>query len=472
MSDQVLTPDLCVIGGSAAGVALAASAAASGVPAVLVDRPDRDEKRRAADYLALPAFAAAAQQLHAARRMARFGIAAAEPAADFTRLRQGVQERIADLALNYTDARLRALGVGVLRAAYRFVDHRTVAANDVEIRARRFVLALPAVPAIPEIPGLACAGYLTVNRLLEVEECPRHLIVIGAGATGLACAQVFRRLGAEVTVLDAAAPLGTEDPECVAILLDALAGEEIAVRGGVHIERIEKTASGVRAVFIEGETEQSAEGSHLLLATGYRADLHALGLEMAGIEHERSEVLTGSNLRTSNSRVFSIRDEPGAAHIERWHAQLVLQNVLFRIPVLAGDGTLPRAVPTDPEFAHAGLTEEEARQHHRRILVLRAPFGENERAVIERNTTGLMKMIATPRGRILGVTIVGAGAGELIGPYAYAMAKRAKVRSLAGPYFPHPSRGEIGGQAAFLTLARSLTKPWVQRIIALLRQLG
>jgi pyruvate/2-oxoglutarate dehydrogenase complex dihydrolipoamide dehydrogenase (E3) component len=156
----------------------------------------------------------------------------------------------------------------------------------------------------------------------------------------------------------------------------------------------------------------------------------------------------------------------------RAHAQAILRNVLFRFPLRPATLVLPRATLTDPALAHVGLTEAEARERHGNVRILRAPFAENDRAVLERDTAGSIKIVATPAGQILGVTILGRDAGELISLYALALARSVNLRGLADPLVPHPSRAEIGQAAILPAVSRDLTAGWVRRIIALLRQLG
>jgi pyruvate/2-oxoglutarate dehydrogenase complex dihydrolipoamide dehydrogenase (E3) component len=159
-------------------------------------------------------------------------------------------------------------------------------------------------------------------------------------------------------------------------------------------------------------------------------------------------------------------------HLARWHARLVLQNILFRWPVRADIDKIPRVTFTDPELAHVGLSEEETRLRHGRIRVLRWPIHENDRTEIEHDSKGMIKIVTTRWGRIVGATIVGAEAGEMIATWTLAIAKRTNIRTLAGLVWAHPTRSEIGQQAAFGYFSRGLTNPWVQRIIRALRVFG
>ena len=186
-------------------------------------------------------------------------------------------------------------------------------------------------------------------------------------------------------------------------------------------------------------------------------------------------MIVDKGLRTSNRRVYAIGDAAGGlqfTHAANYHAGLVIRNALFRLPVSANDDLVPRVTFTDPELAHAGLTEAQARERHKKIAVLRWPFHENDRAQAERDTHGHIKVVTTPHGKIIGATIVGAEADEMITAWALAIAQGMNIRSMAGVVVPYPVRAEVGKRAAIGFFARTLTSPVVRSIIAFLRRLG
>lgn len=475
MAEETLTPDLCVIGGGAAGIALATAAAAFGVRVVLVERDRVGASRLHRGSVPSNALIAAAKRAFSIRRAADFGIGAGEPEIDFGRIRDYLKRTIAMLEPNESERHVAALGVRVVKGEARFVDASTLAAGGLAIRARRFVLATGSAPVAPPIPGLADTPYLTSDTIFDLGERPRHLLVLGSGSTALELAQAFRRLGAAVTVLATARPLADEDSECAGNLLDALAREGISMRSNVGIDRIERDDESVRVFLSSAGAKESVEGSHLLLAAGRRPDVHGLGLEAAGIAHDPDGIHVGIELRTANERVFAIGDAAGGlqyTHVARWHARLVLQHILFRWPIRAIAESVPRVIFTDPEIAHIGLIEEEARLRHGEIRVLRSPFCENDRAAIGNEGKGMVKVVTTRWGRIVGVTIVGARASELISTWVLALATRTNIRTVAGLVLPYPTLSEASRDAAFAHLGRGLTNRWVRRIIRALRTFG
>ncbi len=470
---EILTPDLCVIGAGSGGLSVAAAAAAFGVPVVLIEKGKMGGD--CLNYGCVPskALLAAAKHADAFRRGAPFGIAAQRPQVDFGKVHEHVHRVIAAIAPNDSVERFNGLGVRVIVGAARFKDRRTVAVGEFEIKARRFVLATGSSPAVPPIPGLDRVPYFTNETIFDLAECPRRLVVIGGGPIGLELAQGFRRLGAEAIVIEAASPLAKDDPECAAVVLDALARDGVEIRPHTKVLQV-GTGSDIKLAVEGPGGPETIEGSHLLIAAGRHANIGGRDLQAAGIRREPHGISVGKRLKTSNRRVYAIGDVIGGlqfTHVSNYHAGLVIRNALFRLPVRARSDAMPWVTYTDPELAQVGLTEAEARKRGA-IRVLRWPYHENDRAQAERETRGHIKVVTSRSGRILGATIVGAQAGELIATWALAVHQGLNIRALAELVLPYPTLGEIGKRAAMGYFAPGLTSPWVRRIIALLRRFG
>ncbi|MBV8513334.1 MAG: FAD-dependent oxidoreductase [Xanthobacteraceae bacterium] len=468
-----MTPDLCVIGAGAGGLSVAAAAAALGAPVVLIE-----QGRMGGDclnYGCVPskALIAAARRVAELRRAPAFGVTADAVQVDFAKVRAHVHGAIATLAANDSVARFTALGVRVIAGHAEFRDRNTVVVGETAIAARRFVIATGSSPAIPPIPGLAQTAYLTNETIFDLATLPEHLVVIGAGPVGLELAQAFRRLGSAVTVIDAAIPLANDDPECAGLVVSALEREGIALRPNSRIVKISGDAQTVRLT-LEGRSEP-VDGSHLLLAAGRRPNVANLGLDRAGVAVTPHGITVDRQLRTTNRTVYAIGDVaagPQFTHLANYHAGIVIRHALFRLPVRASDAALPWVSYTDPELAQVGLTEAEAKRRGLEIRVLRWPYHENDRAQIEQATRGHIKVLTTGRGRILGASIVGREAGELISTFTLAIAQRLNIRALAGVMVPYPTLAEIGKRAAMSHFTPGLTRPMVRRIIGWLRRLG
>jgi pyruvate/2-oxoglutarate dehydrogenase complex dihydrolipoamide dehydrogenase (E3) component len=470
-----LQPDICVIGAGSGGLSVAAAAAAFGVSVVLVEKNKMGGECLNTGCVPSKALIAAGKRAHALADARAFGVSAGPTEIDFAKVHHHVHDVIAAIAPNDSKERFNGLGVRVIAGAARFKDRNTVVVGDgIEIAARRFVIATGSSPALPPIAGLEAVPYLTNETVFDLTARPEHLIVIGAGAIGLELAQAFRRLGAAVTVLEAGEPLAREDGECAAIVLDALAREGVIVRSNVAVARVEGAGAKIKVV-LAGDGEEAIEGSHLLIATGRRANTDGLALEQARIACDRNGIVVNKRLKTTNRHVYAIGDVAGRGqftHLANYHAGLVIRNALFRLPVKVNADLVPRVTFTDPELAHVGLTEAEARSRGLTIRLLRWPYHENDRAQAERETAGHIKVVTDGRGKIRGATIVGAGAGELITTWTLAIDRGLPIRALAGIIVPYPTLAEIGKRAAITYFTASLTNVWVRRIIALLRRFG
>jgi pyruvate/2-oxoglutarate dehydrogenase complex dihydrolipoamide dehydrogenase (E3) component len=427
------------------------------------------------------AMIAAARRAEAFRSSGTFGITPSRPGIEFDQVNDRIHHVIDAIAPNDSKERLRGLGVQVLEGEARFRDPRTVVVGDepdvrFEIKARRFVIATGTQPLVPAIPGLEHMSYLTNETVFDMRERPKHLIVLGAGPTGLELAQAFRRLGSEVIVLESAEPLAKEDPECAAIVLDALEREGIAVRSGARIERVRRQNARIEVVLTgDGKSEEVFYGSDILIAAGRRPSVATLGLDAAGVNHDMGAIKVDGRLRTSNRRVYAIGDvidAPRLAHAASHQAALLVRHLLFRLPIRANFDNIPRVTFTDPELAHVGLTEAEAGERHRGIRVLRWPYGENDRAHTEGQTRGHIKVVTNRKGLILGATIVGAAAGEQIAAWTLAIGQNLNIRSFAEIVMPYPTFSEIGKRAAMSFFRPRLASPRVRRIVRLLRRFG
>ena len=475
---EAIGADLCVIGAGSGGLLVAAGASQLGAKTVLFEH-----RRMGGDCLnfgCVPskALLAAAKRVQAARENAAFGLVGAPPGVDFAAVMAHVHGVISAIEPNDSQARFEGLGVRVIRAFARFTGPETVEAEGVRVRARRIVIATGSSPATPPIPGLDAVPFFTNETIFESRVLPRHLIVIGGGPIGIEMAQAHRLLGAEVTVLEALPRImPKDDPELVALLADRLRADGVAIRTGARITRVESDGAGVGAVIAAESGEERLGGSHLLVAAGRRANLKGLDLEKAGIAvNERGGLVVDPQLRTSNRRVYAIGDAVGGpqfTHIANYHAGLVIRNALFRLPAKANYRALPWVTYTEPELAHVGLGESEARERHAGDLtILRWPFHENDRAQAERETHGVIKVVTRRNGRILGASILGAQAGELIQPWVLAISQGLKVSAFATMIAPYPTLGEVSKRAAGSYFTPKLFSERTKWLVRLLRYLG
>ncbi len=433
---STITTDICVIGAGSGGLSVAAGAVQMGARVVLIEGHKMGGD--CLNYGCVPSKALLSQA-----RAAKAGVEV-----DFGAAMEHVQATIAVIAPHDSVERFEGLGVQVIRGWARFADPGTVEVEGQRIRARRFVIATGSRAAVPPIEGLESVPYMTNETIFDQIDCPGHLLIIGGGPIGLEMAQAHRRLGARVTVIEGARALGRDDPEAAALVVETLRREGVEIFEHVQVEKV-AGRTGAIEVQVRGGTIFS--GTHLLVAVGRTPNLERLELDRAGIRHTRAGITVDAQLRTTNRRVHAIGDVAGQGqftHLAGYHAGVIIRSVLFGLPAKARHDHIPHVTYTDPELAHIGLTEAEARKRFgARLSVHRIGYDQIDRAQAEGRTEGFIKLMAVG-GRPVGVTCVGAQAGELIAPYAVAMSNRLKLSAIAGTVLPYPTLAEIGKRAA------------------------
>lgn len=472
---KVIKADIAVIGAGSGGLSVAAGAAQMGAKTVLVEKGKMGGD--CLNYGCVPskALIAAAHAANTVRHSGRFGVNGHEPEIDFAKVHDHVHGVIAAIAPHDSVERFEGLGVEVIQGAGRFTGPREIEVDGQRIRARRFVIATGSSAAVPPIPGLDDVPYLTNETIFDLTDRPEHLIVIGGGPIGAELAQAHRRLGAEVTILEMMRILGKDDPDVAEVVRRRLADEGVAMQEGISITSVARDGNGI-AVSIEcdGET-RTVTGSHLLVAAGRRANVDGLNLDAAGIEYSPRGIAVDARLRTTNKRVFAIGDVAGGyqfTHVAGYHAGIVIRNALFGLPAKANHDAVPWVTYTDPEIAHVGLTETQAREKHGdAIKVVRWSFDENDRAQAERETDGLVKVVVGPKGKILGASIAGLHAGELLQPWVLAISQGLKIGAMASIIAPYPTLGEVNKRAAGSYYTPTLFSDRTRKVVGLVQHL-
>ncbi|GLQ05454.1 dihydrolipoyl dehydrogenase family protein [Sneathiella chinensis] len=473
----LITGDICILGGGSGGLSVAAGASQMGAKTILIEGGKMGGD--CLNYGCVPSksLIAAAKKAHGYHDAADFGISAAAPEVDYGRVMDHVEDVIAGIAPHDSVERFEGLGVTVLKGYGRFVGRGEVQVGETTVRARRFVIATGSRPAIPPVPGLEETPYLTNETLFSNRIRPDHLIVIGGGPIGMELAAAHVRLGCKVTVLEAFTALSREDPELRQVVLDCLREEGADIREGAEIVRVAPKGGNQIEVVLNGPAgEETLAGSHLLVATGRTTNIEDLDLQAAGVETTRTGVVVDARLRTTNRKIFAIGDVAGPyqfTHAASYHAGIVLRNALFRLPAKVDYAAFPRVTFTDPEIASVGMDEDAARKAFGAdITVLRFPYAENDRARADRKTTGLVKVITSRKGRILGAGIVGYQAGELIQLWGLAISKGLKIGAVASLIAPYPTYGEINKRAAGAFYTPKLFSKGTARLVRFLGLFG
>ena len=370
--------------------------------------------------------------------------------------------------------RFESLGVNVIQERGTFLNPQTVQAGDQLIKARKFIIAAGSQANIPPIEGLEDTPFLTNATLFSITELPKHLIILGGGPIGCEMAQAFRRLGSEVTLLQRSHILHKEDPDLVAPIIEQLKKEGVTLLENTQIQKAELINGATQVTFTQEGPTKTVTGSHLLVSAGQKPHTQGLNLDAGGITHTAQGITVDARLRTSNKRVYAIGDVIGGpqfTHAASYHAGIVLRNALFKLPAKVSYAALPRVTYTDPELAQVGLTGPEATAQNLKFETLTSSFERNDRALCEGRSEGFIKILVTPKGKILGAGIVGNHAGELISPWTLAIQEGLGVKSLAQSIVPYPTLSEINKRAASEYFIPKLTSASLKGIVSVLKRL-
>ena len=471
--------DLAVIGAGAAGLSITAVAAQLGLRVALIERARMGGDCLNTGCVPSKALLAAAHAARNARAAGILGIRLPEPQIDWDAVQSHVHGVIAAIAPMDSVARFTALGAAVLQGSARFVapDTLEVALPDGPRRltATRIVIAAGGRTAIPALPGLDTVPYHTHQTIFDIAARPDHLLILGGGPIGLEMAQAHAALGCRVTLVQRRSIAPNDDPELVVGLREALHADGVTLLENTTVAAVEP---GPTLVLADGTR---IHGSHLLIATGRTPNLTDLNLATGNVRATDKGIATDAGLRSlTNRRVYAagdIADPEGIGpryftHVGSYHAGIVIRRALFRLPAKLDYAALPRVTYTDPELAQTGLTEAEARAAgHTDLRILRWPLAENDRAQAERRTEGLVKLIATPKGRLLGAGILAPHAGEMIGTYTLVITQGIKLAALAGMIVPYPTRAEAAKRAAGSFFTARLFSAATRRLVAWLARL-
>lgn len=463
--------DICIIGGGSGGLSIAAGAVQMGAKVVLLEGHKMGGD--CLNYGCVPskALIASAKQAYMMSHGAKLGVADVAPKVDYAAAKDHVRDVIATIEPLDSVERFEGLGVQVITEFGTFISKTEVQAGDTIIEARRFVIATGSGPFVPPIPGLDKVTYYTNENIFDLREKPDHLIVIGGGPIGMEMAQAHVRLGCKVTVIEGAKAFGKDDPEMAAIVLENLKAEGIEIIEGAQAEKI----SGKDGTVTVHTPQGDFTGSHLLMAVGRKVNIDKLDLDKGGVKHDRGGVKVDAGLRSvTNKKVYAVGDVAGGlqfTHVAGYHAGVVIRSMLFGLPSKQRTDHIPWATYTDPELAQVGLTEAQARKKHAVGLeVVRFEYHHNDRAIAERKTKGLIKVMVV-KGRPVGASIAGHLAGELIGMWAMAIANKQKMSAIANTVLPYPTISEINKRAAGAYFSpRLFESDMVKKVVGLVQR--
>ncbi|UYQ71801.1 NAD(P)/FAD-dependent oxidoreductase [Pelagibacterium flavum] len=435
--------DLCIVGAGPAGIAAAERALARGLRVVLVEAGEFGGVAHNWGALPSQALAAAAERADHIRNARNLGLGTDEPRINFARINARIRAMIEDANATVSPEHLVGQGVEIVKGRARFTGPATIEVAGRSIKAPHFLLATGSRPILPDIPGRDGVPFFTPETIFELTRRPSHLIVVGAGATGLALAQAHLRLGAKVTVVEMLEPLAGEDSELVDIVLRRLRAEGLELRIHTGIVSIaggnEQVALDIKA----GPDEERIEGTHLLFATGREPDFEGLGLEAARVRMQGARPALARFGRTSNRRIFLVGDAAGhvGVHAARHSAELAVDAIAGSA---GAEGLVPHVVDTSPAIARIGMTEPEARARFKdRFEIVRIALAQTDAALARAERHGHAKIILDDSGRVVGAGVVGPTASELVPVFALAIARKMTLSELGGLVVPYPSFAQI-----------------------------
>jgi pyruvate/2-oxoglutarate dehydrogenase complex dihydrolipoamide dehydrogenase (E3) component len=437
--------NMVVIGAGTAGLIIAAGAAGLGAKVALIERELMGGDCLNAGCVPSKALLRSARAAAEARRASAFGATAHGGAADFAAVMERMRRLRAELSAKDSAARYRAMGVDVFIGEGRFAGPDTIEVDGRKLRFARAAIATGTRAAAPPISGLEDAGYLTNETVFGLTAMPPRLIVIGGGPAGCELAQAFARLGSRVAIVEMAPSiLPAEDRDAAAIVRSALAHDGVELHEGARIAGV-SAKGGAKIVRIEGGGQRrEIEADEILAAAGRTPVVDGLNLEAAGVQYDRhAGIKVNDRLQTTNPRIYAAGDVASRyrfTHVADATARIVIRNALFLGRQRASALTIPWCTYTDPEVAHVGMSEEQARGCGARTFL--QPMAEVDRAVIDGDTEGLVKVHAAASGRILGATIVARHAGEMIAELTLAMTGGIGLETIAQTIHPYPTQSE------------------------------
>lgn len=470
--------DLIVIGGGSAGLVAAGGAAVLGARIALIEKSALGGDCLYTGCVPSKTLIRSAKFAADVKRARDFGFRVSNFGFEnqsFASVIKRVQDVIKTIEPLDSPERFEKMGVEVIFGAPKFLNPHEIEVKIKEsnetkiIKARRFCISTGSSPLLPRIEGLRETAFITNEEVFHLQELPARLIVLGAGAIGLELGQAFQRLGAKVTIVEAAERvLIKEDEEVSALMKEILLREGVRILTESKAVKARKNSTGEKVITIErgGKTQEIA-ADEILVAVGRKANTENLDLEKAGVKYNEKQIFTDDYLRTSAKHIYAagdVTDHFQFTHTADYEAQIVLQNAFLFYPLTkkADFRVVPWAIFTEPEVARVGMTEGQARERFGNVKIIKVSFEDNDRAHTEGETEGFAKIILRGK-KIIGAHIVGLRAGELIHEFVLAMRLNLSLDDLNKAIHVYPTLSKITQAAATEKTLESLQSPFVQK---------
>ncbi|MEE9211612.1 MAG: mercuric reductase [Phycisphaeraceae bacterium] len=467
--------NMVVIGAGTAGLVTAAGAAGLGAKVALIERDLMGGDCLNVGCVPSKALIRCARAYAGVRDATEFGVRVPEGVAvDFPAVMQRMRRLRAGISRNDSAKRFRDLGVDVFIGQARFTGQDTIEVGDKTLRFARACIATGARASAPPIPGLEQAGYLTNETVFSLTQLPQRLAVIGAGPIGCEMAQTFARFGSHVTLLEAMRQiLGREDRDAAERIEKALIRDGVELNCCAHVTGVQ-TEGDEKVLTLEGETGGVLRVDDVLVGVGRAPNVENLNLESAGVEYDKTGVKVNERLQTTNKRIYAAGDicfPYKFTHTADATARIVLQNALFFGRAKTSVLTIPWCTYTDPEIAHVGMYEHDARDKGIDVQTFTVELSDVDRAVLDGDDGGFLKVhVKKGTDKILGATLVAGHAGEMISEITLAIVSGAGLGTIARTIHPYPTQAEAIKKAAD-AYSRTRLTPVVKKIFGLLLRL-
>ncbi|WP_340103679.1 dihydrolipoyl dehydrogenase family protein [Rhodohalobacter sp. 8-1] len=469
--------DALVIGGGAAGLTTAGIAANFGAKTMIIEKDKLGGDCTWTGCVPSKTLLKAASVMHNAKQAEKYGLTAETVELDAASVMEHVDRVRLDVYEEADDPKIfQEMGIDVVEGTASFIDDHSVRITDSkglqrEVSSKYIFICTGARAFVPPVDGIDTIDYLTNESLFEIEDLPDKLIIVGGGPIGTEMSQAFVRLGSEVVVIDMMPGiLSNDDPELTSILKDRLEEEGVTYHFNSSLKNVSRSGSGVMVTITRDGEELKLEADKILMATGRKANIDSLQTDAAGIKTERAGITVDDKCRTNIKHIYAVGDVTGRyqfTHMCEHMAKVATSNALIKIPMKIDKKHVPWVTYTEPELGHVGATEKELRKAGETFEVYKFPFSKIDRAITDGNTTGLIKVYAKKwSGKILGASILGAHAGEMISQYALAMRNGVSLRDFADTIHPYPSYGLGARRAADQWYIRNQSETlvkWIKR---------
>ncbi|MDF3127653.1 mercuric reductase [Kiritimatiellaeota bacterium B1221] len=437
--------NLVVIGAGTAGLVAASAAAGLGAKVALIERSLMGGDCLNVGCVPSKALIASARRVAAVKHADRFGVKIPdEVEIDFGKAMARMRKLRADISPADSARRYKEMGIDVFLGQATFLDAGSLKVGEKKLSFSKAAICTGARAAAPNIPGLDRISYLTNETLFSLTELPRRFAILGAGPVGCEMAQTFARLGSAVTLITSKrGVLPNEDPEASAVIHAALKADGVRILGNGKDLQVKKDEDGIQLHL----ADKSFSVDQLLIAIGRKPNLEGLALAAAGVEATGKGILVNDRLQTTNKHIYAAGDvcsDYQFTHAADFMARNLVQNALFFGRAKTSNLVIPWSTYTEPELAQVGLTPLEANTKGIEIDSFKQDLAHVDRSLLEGDTEGFVKVhVKKGSDQILGATVVGANAGDLISYYTLAINQKIGLKGLAGSIFPYPTHAEV-----------------------------